>query len=89
MSFHVPKHLMLLVFIKHRVISVLPVGSMKVTTCCICAKHAKQPVRTAARRLVVAHAEPGTKEADTGSAAAAEEQGDEMDLVRSPSLGIK
>ena len=27
------------------------------------------------------HAEPGTKEAGTGSAASAEDQGDEMDLV--------
>ncbi len=79
---------MLLVFIKHRVI-LFACGFMKGATCCTCAKLAKQPVRRAAGRLVVAHAEPGTKEADTGSAAAAEEQGDEMDLVRSPSLRIE
>ena len=63
-------------------LSQLPVDLMKVTTCCTCAKHARQTARRAARRTMVAQAESGTKEADTGSAAPAEEQGDEMDLVR-------
>ena len=56
---------------------------MKVTTSCTGAKHARQTTRTAARRMLVAQAEPGTKQAGTGShAAAEEEQGDEMALVR-------
>jgi hypothetical protein len=57
---------------------------LQVVACCACSTPVggMQRVRSRAAAAVRRRAEPGTKEADTNSSASAQEEGNEMDLVK-------
>ena len=54
---------------------------VQVAACCACSRPVGGMQRACSRGAMRMRAEPGTKEADTGSSASAQEEGDKMDLV--------
>lgn len=55
---------------------------MQVAACCSCRKATSGNRKLISRGLIRLQAEPETKEVNVGSAASAQNEGDEMDLVR-------
>ena len=67
----------------HAVMSADGMWKVQVAACCACSRPVGGMQRVRSRGAMRVRAEPGTKEADTGSSASAQEEGDKMDLVSS------
>ena len=67
----------------HAVLSADGMWKVQVAACYACSRRMGSMQRVRSRGVMRMRAEPGTKEADTGSSASAQEEGDKMDLVSS------
>lgn len=67
----------------HAALSADGMWKVQVAACCACSRRMGGMQGVRSRGAMRMRAEPGTKEADTGSSASAQEEGDKMDLVSS------